>query len=90
MIQREIAVGTTMSKRGAEGTLLIGFLGIGLTLGLALLKAPSVSINHKNVIRFPIHCHTDIGLWVSYCRYCEWEDFLRQMSVSSKMVSADI
>ena len=34
-----------MSKRGAEGILLLGFLGIGLTLGLALLKAPSVSIN---------------------------------------------
>ena len=45
MFQSESTVGRTMSKRGAEGILLLGFLGIGLTLGLALLKAPSVSIN---------------------------------------------
>ena len=45
MIQRETTVGRTMSKRGAEGILLLGFFGIGLTLGLAFLKAPSVSIN---------------------------------------------
>jgi len=45
MFQSESTVGRVMSKRGAEGILLLGFLGIGLTLGLALLKAPSVSIN---------------------------------------------
>ena len=34
-----------MTKRFAEAILLLGFVGIGVTLGLAFLKAPSVSIN---------------------------------------------
>ena len=34
-----------MTKRVAETILLLGFIGIGLTLALAFLKAPSVSIN---------------------------------------------
>ena len=34
-----------MSKRAAELVLLVGFIGIGITLVLAFLKAPSVSIN---------------------------------------------
>ena len=34
-----------MTKRLAEVILLLGFIGIGMTLGLAFLKAPSVSIN---------------------------------------------
>ena len=37
--------GTSMTKRLAEVILLLGFIGIGMTLGLAFLKAPSVSIN---------------------------------------------
>ncbi len=37
--------GTHMTKRLAETVLLLGFVGIGVTLGLAFLKAPSVSIN---------------------------------------------
>ena len=37
--------GTHMTKRLVETILLLGFAGIGVTLGLAFLKAPSVSIN---------------------------------------------
>ena len=33
-----------MTKRLAEVILLLGFIGIGMTLGLAFLKAPSVSL----------------------------------------------
>ena len=37
--------GRRMGNRLAESILLLGFVGIGSTLMLALLKAPSVSIN---------------------------------------------
>ena len=36
--------GINMTKRLAEVILLLGFIGIGMTLGLAFLKAPSVSL----------------------------------------------
>ena len=45
IIQSKRFSGGHMTKRLAEVTLLLGFLGIGMTLGLAFLKAPSVSIN---------------------------------------------
>ncbi len=45
IIQSKRFGGGHMTKRLAEVTLLLGFLGIGMTLGLAFLKAPSVSIN---------------------------------------------
>lgn len=45
ILQIKRSRGWHMSKRLAEVILLLGFLGIGTTLGLAFLKAPSVSIN---------------------------------------------
>ena len=45
MLQSKRLGGMAMTKRIAEYVLLLGFVGIGLTLALAFLKAPSVSIN---------------------------------------------
>ncbi len=45
ILQSEEFCGRCMTKRIAETILLYGFIGIGSTLGLAFLAAPSVSIN---------------------------------------------
>ena len=45
IVQSKRFGGGHMSKRTAELVLIVGFIGIGITLVLALLKAPSVSIN---------------------------------------------